>query len=382
MIRSFQNFYDNVLGRRQKHQQGSESGKVSSAVSHHISGSIMPKTFYENTDNGSERLVLKTKIEKCRLFTHRLVKYEGDKMILKTFSGRYYEMIRGIRQTVYGGIWYGLEVYKGTDGVLYRPTKDLPVAIKVTTKKKLSLSKVDNLNQENPMKELAIMQHISDSHDSFVQYVDCGYDADYLYTIMEFINGGELFDIVNEKVSLPESLSKQYFLEIIMSLRHLHSLSLAHRDLSLENILVTSDNHIKIIDYGMCIHMNTNINNKNSFFIADLKPCGKKNYIAPELFLVESSNRINPMLCDIWACGIMLFIMVTGIPPMESAQSMDERYHVIQSHGIKRLLSLWNIKLSKHLVDLLDMILRPDPYERPSLDDILNHPWLLLQDKR
>ena len=306
------------------------------------------------------------------------IKDVGQRRILATSSGKYFEMIRTVRETIYGEVLFGLELLKNESGELLRTKQSREVAIKITNRKRLS-SNPKMLKQENPIKEIAIMQFLKqlEGHDNIIQYIDCGYDSTNLYSIMEFVNGSELYDVVHETGKLTELQTKTYFKQIVNGLQYLHSLSLSHRDLSLENVLITNNtNESKIIDFGMSIRYN-----KDQCDPITLSKVltGKKNYIAPEAFNSELLNfeLFNPYLSDIWALGIMLFIMVTGRPPMDSAQLLDTRYHLIVTKGLNELLNKWNINdLSIELIDLLNSILKPNPADRISLQEILKHPWL------
>ena len=148
--------------------------------------------------------------------------------------------------------------------------------------------------------------------------------------------------------------------------------------MSLENVLVTKDGICKIIDMGMCLRVGVNPTTGIIRYMPAQIPCGKKNYIAPEVIIGQ--NPFNPLLSDVWATGVMLFILVTGVPPMDSAQRLDPRYRMICNNELPAMLEQWGITLSYEIIDLLRKILRPNPLERLSLNEILAHPWMMQED--
>ena len=102
--------------------------------------------------------------------------------------------------------------------------------------------------------------------------------------------------------------------------------------------------------------------------------CGKKNYLSPET--VAQAQPFFGHLVDVWCLGIILFIMVTGYPPVEIALATDPRYVMIRDGRLAQMLRDWNVHISPVAIDLLNRILQEDPLGRLSIDDILAHPWM------
>ena len=102
-------------------------------------------------------------------------------------------------------------------------------------------------------------------------------------------------------------------------------------------------------------------------------------YSFSEVFPNQGDVSFNPMLNDIWALGIILFIVLTGVPPVDSAVETDERYRTIAEGRLREMVEDWGFILSPASLDLLQGILRPDPRQRLSLTQILNHPWMTQQ---
>ena len=83
------------------------------------------------------------------------------------------------------------------------------------------------------------------------------------------------------------------------------------------------------------------------------------------------------MLCDMWALGIILFISLTGVPPVDVAMDSDERYRMVAAGHLREMVIQWGMEMSDEVLDLIQRILRPDPAQRLTISQILAHPWML-----
>jgi serine/threonine protein kinase len=101
--------------------------------------------------------------------------------------------------------------------------------------------------------------------------------------------------------------------------------------------------------------------------------CGKKNYVAPEI--VVNGAPFSGHCVDLWAIASMLFILVTGVPPVDLASVMDARYNMIVDGKLALMLRNWGIQLSEELTDLLQNLFREKDRERLSIEQILSHSW-------
>ena len=106
--------------------------------------------------------------------------------------------------------------------------------------------------------------------------------------------------------------------------------------------------------------------------------CGKPNYISPEVHL--NTEPFDGFAIDVWACGIILFIMLVGLPPFEWANRDDPRFRMITKGGLALMLNQWNRPVSNEAGDLLQRMLREDPKERLSLMEVMDHPWVINDD--
>ena len=194
--------------------------------------------------------------------------------------------------------------------------------------------------------------------------------------IMEYAEGGELFDYIIKKDHLSEAETRNIFHQIIDAIDYMHKMGICHRDLKPENILLDSSHtKIKIIDFGLSNLYYTNIFNNNTQnnyddMDGDLleTPCGSPGYAPPEMVL---GYNYNGLLTDIWSSGIILYAMLCGSFPFD-----DDSEQVLYSKIIKGIFEFpSDIILSKEVKNLVKKILVVNPNFRASIKDIKKDPW-------
>lgn len=246
-------------------------------------------------------------------------------------------------------------------------------AIKVYSKR--ILRAYQGRTAENPLTEITALQYIGDNHPNVMGQVECLTDDENIYSIMRYCNGCELFDHIDRIGVLTNNEAKNMIKQIINGLLFLQERGIAHRDLSLENIMYDkTNNQFIIIDFGMCLRMPYNTVTQEYPPIARQSVCGKKNYISPEV--LRGDAVFNPMLSDMWAVGIILFIALTGVPPVDSAIATDNRYLMICNNQLQDMVTAWNLGLDPDAVDLMQKLLQPIPTNRLTIQQVLNHRWL------
>lgn len=195
-------------------------------------------------------------------------------------------------------------------------------------------------------------------HDFLIQLYEIIEMPQELYLIMEYANGGDLFQEIVDRERIPEADSATYYYQILQGVRYLHSLGITHRDLKPENILL-DDKRIKIADFGL----------GNFFKEGELlkTACGSPCYAAPEMV---SKLKYNPMRVDVWSSGIILFAMNCGFLPFE-----DKNVSVLYAKIKKGEFKMPHY-ISGDLKDLLLRVLNTNPDERYTIEQILVHPWM------
>ncbi|XP_011494069.1 PREDICTED: cAMP-dependent protein kinase catalytic subunit-like [Ceratosolen solmsi marchali] len=223
----------------------------------------------------------------------------------------------------------------------------------------MSKAKIVNMKQiEHTENEKHILQSL---HFPFVVYLQyCFKDNAYIYIVLPFINGGEMFSHLRKMGKFSESLSRFYAAQVALVLEYLHKCNLIYRDLKPENILIDNLGYIRVVDFGFC----KQINNRTWTL------CGTPEYLAPEIILSKGYGKS----IDWWSFGILLYEMNAGYSPFFSQHTVNiyekitlGKYHFPQffQHDLKDLI--------KNLLQL-DLTRRFGNLKNGSLD-IKRHKW-------
>ena len=177
---------------------------------------------------------------------------------------------------------------------------------------------------------------------------------------------------------LDEARAKELVFEIAQGLKYLHNNDIIHRDIKLQNILMSnvSKNAVPIItDFGFAM----NLKNKDHT-CTDI--CGTQGYMAPELL-----NRTPySLLVDIFSLGVLLFALVSSRMPFPYFQEklteeiIDEYHSMFQNRKLEFKGEKWDI-ISDILKDLITQMLEKDPRKRPTIDGVLEHAWFIRNKK-
>lgn len=232
------------------------------------------------------------------------------------------------------------------------------VAIKIINKKLIKSQKMSNKIQ----REIRLMKYFN--HPNTIKLYQVLDTAQNIFVVMEYVPGGELFDLVNETRGFQENLCRKYFRQIIDGVEYCHQNLVCHRDLKLENILVDEKGLIKICDFGLSNFM------KDGQFLKTC--CGSLHYAAPEILLGKQYTGAE---IDVWSCGVILFAMLTGSLPFE-----DEHKPVIVEKITKGIF-VPPENVTPEARDLIVKMLRVNPVERITIPEIKRHPWFMSSDQ-
>lgn len=133
-------------------------------------------------------------------------------------------------------------------------------------------------------------------------------DNSYLYMVLPFINGGELFSYLRRKGKFTEKVAKFYAAQVLLALEYLHYCGLVYRDLKPENILISCDGYLKLTDFGFC----------KLIKVRTWTLCGTPEYIAPEIILSKGYGKS----VDWWSFGVLIYEMTAGYAPFYSKDPM------------------------------------------------------------
>ncbi|KAK8790933.1 hypothetical protein WA158_005564 [Blastocystis sp. Blastoise] len=182
----------------------------------------------------------------------------------------------------------------------------------------------------------------------FIIKLICSFQTEgYLFILMEYCAGGELFHALRSNGFLDENQVRYYACEMILAIEHLHNLHIIHRDLKPENILLDIEGHINITDFGLA---KANISDDNKTRTL----CGTYEYMAPEMVAGKEYGSA----VDWWSFGCLLYEMFTGFPPFRN-QNTKKLYQDIMMKKIK-----YPSFLSHDVISLLKGLLTKDPNKR------------------
>ena len=213
--------------------------------------------------------------------------------------------------------------------------------------------------------------HSQIRHPGITQLKDVLLDQNNIYVVLELCDGGDLNDIVMDVGGLPEARARHYFRHIMGALSYIHNLGVAHRDIKLENILVSSQDYAKLTDFGLCKQANGNS--------PMLTTCGTLVYAAPEII---NEQPYNGMKADIWSAGIVLYAMICCHFPWSTQD--DAPPDTVMHETVKQILE-GQIEIPDdatfELQNLMTNMLNTDPDLRPTAEEILQHPWFEGQEE-
>lgn len=226
------------------------------------------------------------------------------------------------------------------------------VAIKIIDKQSLNESSLAKL-----MREVDIMKRLD--HPNIVKLFEVLDTEKTLYLVMEYANGGEVFDFLVAHGRMKEREARIRFRQIVSAVQYLHANLIVHRDLKAENLLLDSEMNIKIADFGFSNHYNPGT--KLGTF------CGSPPYAAPELF--QGKQYDGPEV-DVWSLGVILYTLVSGALPFDGTNLKELRERVLR--GKYRI----PFYMSTECEQLLKRFLVLVPNKRSSLTDIMSDPWM------
>jgi serine/threonine protein kinase len=179
------------------------------------------------------------------------------------------------------------------------------------------------------------------------------------YMLFEYVNGGQMLDYIISHGRLKEKQARKFGRQIASALDYCHRNSIVHRDLKIENILISKTGDIKIIDFGLS-NLFSPRNHLKTF-------CGSLYFAAPEL--LQAKAYTGPEV-DVWSFGIVLYVLVCGKVPFDD-QSMPQLHAKIKKGHVE--YPPW---LTPECRNLISRMLNTDPSQRATLAEIMTHPWM------
>jgi len=203
-------------------------------------------------------------------------------------------------------------------------------------------------------------------HDNIVRLVDFFEEEKFFYVVLEFLEGGELFDRIVKKSFYNEKEARDLVYIMLSAMKYCHDRNVVHRDLKPENLLLTSpddDANVKIADFGFAIKANGPMSLATQ--------CGTPGYVAPEILSTQPYGKA----VDMWSIGVITYILLGGYPPFHD-DNQKNLFKKIKRGDYQFHPEYWG-SVSDEAKDLISNLLKTNPNERYTVDQCLNHSWLV-----
>lgn len=198
-------------------------------------------------------------------------------------------------------------------------------------------------------------------HESVVALHDFIIDENHFYLIMDYCQGGSLYEHIVSGQQIREPQAALVFRQIVNAIMFIHQHGVVHRDLKPQNILITKFPQIKVSDFGLCGFLNEDKKMKTF--------CGSPCYSAPECL---NHIQYDGTLSDMWSLGVILYEMVTGEHPWQIRNTTAMMKQIVKGDYTVPPT------VSSACADLIRNLMKIRPCDRLSCTQVLNHPWMTI----
>ncbi|XP_050809208.1 ribosomal protein S6 kinase alpha-5 isoform X4 [Gopherus flavomarginatus] len=269
-----------------------------------------------------------------------------------------FELLKVLGTGAYGKVFLVRKISGHDNGKLY--------AMKVL-KKATIIQKAKTA--EHTRTERQVLEHIRQS--PFLVTLHYAFQTDTrLHLILDYINGGELFTHLSQRERFTENEVQIYIGEIVLALEHLHKLGIIYRDIKLENILLDSNGHVVLTDFGLSKEFLTDENERAYSF------CGTIEYMAPDI--VRGGDTGHDKAVDWWSLGVLMYELLTGASPFTVDGEKNSQAEI--SRRILKSEPPYPQEMSALAKDVIQRLLMKDPKKRlgcgpGGADEIRQHPF-------
>lgn len=245
----------------------------------------------------------------------------------------------------------------------HRPTKQ-DRAIK--TIKKMNIN-TDLRFKTQFFNEVDILKKVS--HPNIVKLFEFYEDERSFHLVTELLKGGDLVTFLLKEGKLTEQSTAYFFKQLLSAVAYCHSKGIVHRDLKLDHLMLDSDSKtasLKIIDFGTAAWFEPKKRLTRKY--------GTTFYIAPEVLRHSYSEK-----CDVWSCGVILYILLSGEPPFDGNNENEILTRILKG-DYSLSTSVWN-NISKEAKSLITKLLTYDESQRISSSEALQDPWVVKNSK-
>jgi len=186
--------------------------------------------------------------------------------------------------------------------------------------------------------------------------------------VLEYCPGGDLFDILYYTKRFDPRTARTYFVQMMQGLKACHDAGIVHRDLKPQNLLLDANFQLKIADFGLSFIPQLCVNG------LPRGTCGTRGYQAPELLKGKKHTKA----CDIFSCGVIMFILITGHPPFKEARRDDPIYKYLCESNTGAFWKIHrSVEIDDYCKDLITGMLAYRARKRFSVNDCFQHKWIV-----
>eukprot|EP01117_Protostelium_nocturnum_P016714 TRINITY_DN6680_c3_g1_i2.p1 TRINITY_DN6680_c3_g1~~TRINITY_DN6680_c3_g1_i2.p1 ORF type:complete len:283 (+),score=73.20 TRINITY_DN6680_c3_g1_i2:213-1061(+) len=269
-------------------------------------------------------------------------------------KGFSYEKLILINKGTYGDVYKAKQRPSGKTVILKRIDK-------YSCNTKRIEGEIEAGRKLNGVKGIPRFHHYFESPNSF-------------WLVFDYIRGDNLFQKLEKRGEKPfsEDVVRKILKDLVQILEQTHSKGIAHKDIKLENIMWNrSTKKLNLLDFGLCFQFDKT-DTCNDFG-------GSAEYCPPEILF--GFSNFSATLCDVWALGVVIFIMAFGVFPFAYDEKEDEFTRETGMHPPPNFPELEGRKTSNSLVDLLKKMMEIDPSKRIRVKEILEHPFMRKRTK-
>lgn len=263
------------------------------------------------------------------------------------------------------------ELGSGSIGKVYRAierTTDKAFAAKIISTRQFAFER--SFSASDLLQEARMLRNVS--HPAIVTVRDAYSEDASFAIIMQFVEGGDLFDRIVKRKKYPERDARDVMSHLLSALAYLHARGIAHRDIKPENILLRtakSDVDVLLTDFGLAKGTAVGPHGCRTF-------CGTPQYLAPEVMERQNEDDLalggyDGAAADIWSVGVVLFVLLSGTQPANS--KVENKWTTCSFNE-----SVWSY-VSEEAKDVIHRLTAVDANERPSAAAALQMPWFTVQ---
>ncbi|XP_055305108.1 calcium/calmodulin-dependent protein kinase type II alpha chain-like [Sitodiplosis mosellana] len=259
------------------------------------------------------------------------------------------------------------ELGKGAFSIVKRcvqKSTGLEFAAKIINTKKLTTRDFQKLERE-----ARICRKLQ--HPNIVRLHDSIQEENFHYLVFDLVTGGELFEDIVAREFYSEADASHCIQQILESVNHCHTNGVVHRDLKPENLLLASKLKgaaVKLADFGLAIEV---MGDQQAWFGF----AGTPGYLSPEVLKKEPYGRA----VDIWACGVILYILLVGYPPFWD-EDQHRLYSQIKAGAYDYPSPEWDT-VTPEAKNLINQMLTVNPFKRITAAEALKHPWIYQRER-